>query len=262
MRRALRFTEEEGRGIIFDGLWRADSGGNNLFLVGRLLSQRAHNFDGLCSSIKSIVQPVRGMEFKQLLGERLLMRFFHTLDRQQTLEGCLWIFEKNILIMNTVGADENSMNVNLNWCDFYVHIHELPLNWMNLGIAIHIGNKLGVFRDMEMDDTGHAWRISLHIMAEINVNKPLKRAFKIRTSIGDKPLVHFTYERLPNFCNLCGRLGHIATYCEERFSDGFVDPISDLSYGPWLRVPLPTRGRPPNSTPSQADVRQQSNDLQ
>ncbi|KAK4428471.1 hypothetical protein Salat_1146700 [Sesamum alatum] len=70
--------------------------------------------------------------------------------------------------------------------------------------------------------------------------------------MGDEHLVHFTYEQLPNFCYRCERLGHIAKYCENQFADAFGDPGSDLPYGPWLRVPLPMRGRSPNWTSSQA----------
>ncbi|KAK4421167.1 hypothetical protein Salat_2067200 [Sesamum alatum] len=48
---------------------------------------------------------------------------------------------------------------------------------------------------------------------------------------------------LSNFCHFCGNLGHIAKYCELQFEEGFVDPGSDSPYGPWLRAPLPSRGR-------------------
>ncbi|KAL0356017.1 UNVERIFIED_CONTAM: hypothetical protein Sradi_4048600 [Sesamum radiatum] len=55
--------------------------------------------------------------------------------------------------------------------------------------------------------------------------------------LGSEHLVSFTYERLPNFCYLCGRLGHIGKYCELAFAEGFVDPGNDTPYGPWLRAP-------------------------
>ncbi|KAL0444003.1 UNVERIFIED_CONTAM: hypothetical protein Slati_2123000 [Sesamum latifolium] len=54
----------------------------------------------------------------------------------------------------------------------------------------------------------------MQIWASLNVNLPLRRALKLRSSDG-KDVVCFTYERLPNFCYLCGCFGHIDKYCEE-----------------------------------------------
>ncbi|KAL0408352.1 UNVERIFIED_CONTAM: hypothetical protein Sradi_1769600 [Sesamum radiatum] len=94
---------------------------------------------------------------------------------------------------------------------------------MNRGIATHIGNRLGISCDMEMDETGRSWGASLRIRATINVNNPLKRALKIRTTMGDEIMMFFTYERLPKFCYYCGCLEHIAKYCETHFAEEFSD---------------------------------------
>ncbi|KAL0431280.1 UNVERIFIED_CONTAM: hypothetical protein Sradi_0754000 [Sesamum radiatum] len=134
----------------------------------------------------------------------------HVIDRKRVVEGCPWSFDKNILILNEVGATENPMQVDLNWCEFYVHIHDLPLSKMNLEIATHVGIKIGRFIGMEDDEAGRAWGASLRIRVALNVNNLLRRALKLRTTGGDEQVVHFTYERLPNFCYLCGRMGHIA----------------------------------------------------
>ncbi|KAL0394949.1 UNVERIFIED_CONTAM: hypothetical protein Slati_4461100 [Sesamum latifolium] len=60
--------------------------------------------------------------------------------------------------------------------------------------------------------------------------------------MGEEHMVKFTYERPPNFCYFCGRLGHISKYCELQFADDFQNPGPDTPFGPWLQVPLPTRG--------------------
>ncbi|KAL0337678.1 UNVERIFIED_CONTAM: hypothetical protein Scaly_2042900 [Sesamum calycinum] len=66
---------------------------------------------------------------------------------------------------------------------------------------------------------------------------------RIRTSIEEEQLVTFTYERLPNFCYLCGHLGHIVKYCKTRFRGGFQDPGDNTPYGLWLGAQFPTRSR-------------------
>ncbi|KAK4414997.1 hypothetical protein Salat_2606800 [Sesamum alatum] len=104
-------------------------------------------------------------------------------------------------------------------------------------------SRLVGFWDMDMDDTGCTWGATLRLLVAINVNRPLPHALPIVSTLGDELLVHVTYERLPNFCYLSGKLGHIAKYYEVQFEEGFVDPGSDSPYGSWLRAPLPVRGR-------------------
>ncbi|KAK4391524.1 hypothetical protein Sango_1930200 [Sesamum angolense] len=106
------------------------------------------------------------------------------LDR--ALEGCPWSFHKDILILNGLKQEENPRQVDLNWCEFLVHIHDLPIWNMNLGVAMYIGNHIGKVKDMDMDTRS-----------------------KARTTMTDDELMTLTYERFLNFCYLCGQLGEM-----------------------------------------------------
>ncbi|KAL0462765.1 UNVERIFIED_CONTAM: hypothetical protein Slati_0164100 [Sesamum latifolium] len=116
---------------------------------------------------------------------------------------------------------------------------------MNIRIATFIGNKVGRFKDMEIDPSGTTWGTTLRVRVAINITLPLPRALKLKTTIGEETLVTFIYERLPNFCYLCGCLRHIVKYCGMQFEEGFQDPGTDTPYGPWLRAPLPNRNWSP-----------------
>ncbi|KAL0394934.1 UNVERIFIED_CONTAM: hypothetical protein Slati_4459600 [Sesamum latifolium] len=70
----------------------------------------------------------------------LLFKFNHIIDRDRALKGYPWSFDKHVLILSSIRADENPMHVDLNCCDLYVHVHDLPLSHMNLGV---VGNMLG-----------------------------------------------------------------------------------------------------------------------
>ncbi|KAL0444608.1 UNVERIFIED_CONTAM: hypothetical protein Slati_2183500 [Sesamum latifolium] len=142
-----------------------------------------------------------------------------------------------MLIMSSIEEHENPLNVDLDWCDFFVHIYDLPLSKMNFGVASLISNALGKFQDMEMEESGMSWGSSLRMRVAINVTQPLTRILRVCTTKGEDLLVSFTYERLQNFCYLCGCLGRILTYCEVRFELGFQDPGEVMPYGAWLRAP-------------------------
>ncbi|GAB2214963.1 hypothetical protein Drorol1_Dr00019332 [Drosera rotundifolia] len=61
----------------------------------------------------------------------------------------------------------------------------------------------------------------LRIRVELDVTKPLRRGAVLK--FGDKGIEDwfpFQYERLPNFCYICGRLEHVERDCVEEGPDG------------------------------------------
>ncbi|KAL0413620.1 UNVERIFIED_CONTAM: hypothetical protein Sradi_1563700 [Sesamum radiatum] len=114
---------------------------------------------------------------------------------------------------------------------------------MTKDMAQFIGNQIGIFRDVDMDNNGGVWGSSLRIWVSLNILQPLPRVLKLRTILGDEHLVSFTFERLLNFCYICGQLGHLSRLCETRFAEGFIDPGPNTAYGSWLHASNHPAGR-------------------
>ncbi|KAL0404508.1 UNVERIFIED_CONTAM: hypothetical protein Sradi_2091600 [Sesamum radiatum] len=127
---------------------------------------------------------------------------FYVVDWNRVMERTPWAYDKNLIILAKVDGNENSKDIDLNWCEFFVLVHRLPLGKMNLEIANFVGNQLGKFINIDMEDKSGFWGSSLRIHVALDVNKPLRRVMKLRTTLGDEH-ISFTYERLPNFCYLC-----------------------------------------------------------
>ncbi|KAK4428531.1 hypothetical protein Salat_1152800 [Sesamum alatum] len=112
-------------------------------------------------------------------------------------------------------------------------------------IATYIGNRMGIFLDMEHMDDHRRWSSTLWIQVKINVNKPLLIVMKLKFESGDSLIVSFTYERLPNFCYQWGMLGHLSKFCGNRYEQDFIDPGDNTPYRPWIRSSptfrIPTR---------------------
>ncbi|KAL0462160.1 UNVERIFIED_CONTAM: hypothetical protein Slati_0103600 [Sesamum latifolium] len=128
---------------------------------------------------------------------------------------------------------------------------------MTADIARFIGTKISRISDSEQNKGILSWGSYMRIRVAIDVSKPLPRALKLHTVMGDEQLVSFTFERLPNFCYLCGKIDHIVKWCETRFKEDFVDPGEDTPYGPWLRAVsrLDNRSRGPQFRNSPAQCR-------
>lgn len=52
--------------------------------------------------------------------------------------------------------------------------------------------------------------------------------------MADERWIPITYEKLPDFCYSCGRLGHVVKDCDEHLGT----ENSQLQYGSWLRAPV------------------------
>ncbi|CAN1797095.1 hypothetical protein LINPERHAP1_LOCUS21143 [Linum perenne] len=57
----------------------------------------------------------------------------------------------------------------------------------------------------------------MRLRARIDIREPLKKEKKVKRPRGEWLLAKFRYERLPNFCFICGRIGHIDHHCEIYF---------------------------------------------
>ncbi|KAL0456836.1 UNVERIFIED_CONTAM: hypothetical protein Slati_1022800 [Sesamum latifolium] len=174
------------------------------------------------------------MDITFIEEDRFLLKFVHPVDRDRVLSSGPWAFEKNLIVLARVSDSENPIDVNLDRCDFHVRIHGLPIGKMTKEVATFIGNRIGCLCDSDQQKEPEAWGSFMRLRVTMDVTKPLPRVLKIRTVLGDEQLVSFSYERLPNFCYLCGCLGHISKWCKSRFLDGFVDPGENTPYGPWL----------------------------
>ncbi|KAK4431366.1 hypothetical protein Salat_0898700 [Sesamum alatum] len=148
------------------------------------------------------------------------------------MDGGPWAFEENLLILKTIDADDNPARTYLEWVDFYIHVHDLPLRRRTKEMAEFIGNQLGQFRDVDLENDSQLWGSALRIRVGFHVQKLLRRALKLRTVLGAESLLSFTYERLPNFCYWCGHIGHIMKFCPCQLEPEFDEKQDSLPFGP------------------------------
>ncbi|KAL0408432.1 UNVERIFIED_CONTAM: hypothetical protein Sradi_1777600 [Sesamum radiatum] len=140
----LSLSTEEENGVVMPlDVWHSDSDIQVFCVAGKILSHKSLNFEAMQSTLTAAFNPIRGMDMKMIEGNRLLFCFNHPVDRKRVLENAPWAYEKSLLVLKAVDSEENPMKADLDWCDFHVQIHDLPLGKMNRDFAQFIGNQIG-----------------------------------------------------------------------------------------------------------------------
>ena len=125
-----------------------------------------------------------------------------------------WSFNKSMLILSSFDGKSKPEEVNLQWCSFGVQIHGLSLGLMIEKIGTVLGELIGDVEEIDAKSGQMAWGRYLRVRISINISKPLKRGSKIIVARGETVFAIFKYERLLDFCYICGRLDHWESKCD------------------------------------------------
>lgn len=160
-----------------------------------------------------------------------LFRFENEEDKVNVLNDGPWSIMGSLLVLIPL---ENGMvipEIGFLICPFWVQIHGLPVEKMSRTNAEIIGRRFGKLLAVEASSEKIILcRSFLRVRVEINTSNPLPKGFWLRGKV-DR-WISFKYEKLPNFCYACGRIGHDNRECK------FVSKEEGerSGYGPELRT--------------------------
>lgn len=151
------------------------------------------------------------------------------------LRGGPWSFDNIMVVLDTVNMGEDPAKVELWYLNIWIQIHGLPMGFMTELVGKQLGNFFGDFLEYDTKNNTSIWRDCMRVKIRLDVRKPLKRKKKIVKKDGTELVVTCKYERLGEFCILCGMVTHTDHFCR-RFMDSRGDD-SLKEWGTWLRAP-------------------------
>ncbi|CAH9143174.1 unnamed protein product [Cuscuta epithymum] len=179
----------------------------------------------------SLWRPGKGVIIKEVSDKRYLFTFYDPVDMKRGLDGGPWQFERNLLILKEIKPNDIPHKICLNEAEYWVQVHNVPYSLMNLGTTRWVGNFIGKFINYDDKQFGEKWESYMHIRVCMNV-KPLKRGTTLKKE-GIGYWVDFKYERLQNFCFVCGIIGHSENFCLLAYEE---DLVLDKRFGVQLRA--------------------------
>lgn len=180
------------------------------------------------SKIADIQKPAIGINIKEIDSSVLLFQFHHKEDMAWVMNGGHWQIDNVILCFNVIFSGEDPVRVPLWHLNVWLQIHDLPSCLMTDSVDKQFGDFFGEFLEYDHKNNTSIWRESMRIRVKIDVRKPLKRKNKITRRNGAEMVVNCKYERLRDFCFICGLVTHT-----ERFYRKFLDKGNGEAIGEW-----------------------------
>ncbi|TXG53668.1 hypothetical protein EZV62_018924 [Acer yangbiense] len=89
------------------------------------------------------------------------------------------------------------------------------------------------------------WGKFIRVKVQLDILKPLKRWLRLKLDKSKNiVVVGLKYERLPDFCFACGRIGHVIKECTDEEAKKGVLEGSITKFGPWLKASGPEKLKP------------------
>lgn len=220
-------------------VWNKSALKHDLCLVGKVLSRKVINLEAFERTLLNWWNVLREVKMQKLGFDKILIQFEHVIGKNRVMGKGSWVFDKNLVVLRTLEADEDPQTVSLDWCDFFVQAVGIPVVMRHKPMAEVLGNTMGKFKEMDNSHEKGFIGTNLRFMVSMDITKPLRRMINITGPTGQEIQVRLAYERLRNFCYFCGTLGHLVKDCGSCLdladSSGEV-PEEKLTYGDWFRT--------------------------
>lgn len=154
------------------------------------------------------------------------------------------MFDNQLLVLKPwsegIDMDEEIFNTSLLW----IQIWHLPIHWYSKTAGFKIGRIFNSVQEVLLPQGGGKEGKHMKILAEVDITQPLARGTQVKLN-GVAIFAEFRYEKCPDFCYKCGRIGHGEKSC--KFDKEHRTGVKEEQYGAWLRantnLASPTRPR-------------------
>lgn len=125
------------------------------------------------------------------------------------------MFDNAMLALAPMADYEDPVKVSLWYVNVWIQVHDLPMGLMTEVVGKALGNFFGEFLEYDTKNNTSIWRECMRLRIRLEVRKLLKRKKKIIRKDGKELNVTCKYERLGEFCFLCGLVSHTDHFCRK-----------------------------------------------
>ncbi|KAK3183587.1 hypothetical protein Dsin_030873 [Dipteronia sinensis] len=151
------------------------------------------------------------------------------------------------------GAGDIS-KLGFNRVEMWVQIHNIPIMCMNRKTAKWLAEQIGVVVMEIPANSKECWGTFMRVKVRIGISRPLKWWLRLKLDKSeDIVVVTLKYERLPEFCFGCGKIGHGLRECIDDTARTEALEGSGIRFSAWLRAPTMDRQKPRSHSQENGD---------
>jgi hypothetical protein len=173
-------------------------------IIAKVHTESEYSAYWFFKNMKSAWDLARDAKTKTLETNLHIFQFACLGDWEKVTEGGAWAFRGNLVLMALYDGFSKPSSIKLNYIDIWIQIHDLPIGYAPMVKAL--ASKVGEFKTSESNSFGFEGNF-YRVKVKFDVQKPLKSVVSISRG-GKRELLLVKYERLPNWCQVFGHLGH------------------------------------------------------
>ena len=226
----LEIREDEEQGIVLEEDLEDLKAEARWTALAKVSSSKAFSHTAFFANMKYAWNLAKDARFKAIEENLFVVQFSCLGDWSKVMDEGPWFFRGHAVLLEEYDGITKPSKVQFNHLAMWVRIYDLPTGFRTKNIGRQLGDKIGKFLKVELDDDFSGWRDYLRIRIKMDISKPLTRIIYVSLGAdGKREAFRVKYEKLPKFCAVCGLIGHADTEC----GDGVHDKKS-FQYGDWL----------------------------
>ncbi|KAM0844500.1 hypothetical protein ACQ4PT_057007 [Festuca glaucescens] len=193
------------------------------------VSRRRYSVRTMFDELGSVWRTEHKMTYKDLGDNLFQLDFSGEADYKFVIKGGTWHHRHDAVIVVPFGREQCAADARPLAFPIWVRVYDLPRTLMTRKKGTTLLEQLEVM-EVDTDDGEQASGPFLRVRVRWPVRQPL--VYTLPVSRKERVTRHnIRYERVPNFCFFCGRIGHARKECKLE-----VVPHPGRRYGPELRV--------------------------
>ncbi|ONI17355.1 hypothetical protein PRUPE_3G153700, partial [Prunus persica] len=192
-------------------------------LVVEVLTHRSVNRDAFISVFIGLWRDAKGVSCREIRERRFLARFVGLRDLRRVLDMEPWSFSNSLVLVAEESRALGYRGVPLSNGVFWVQLHGLPPLSMTVLAVTKIGGLIGQVLEVDKANGKECIGCFARVRIRFDVPQPLMRGACVEFPVEGERWVDFRYEFLPEYCLICGCLGHPTRRCELKLRESRVE---------------------------------------